>query len=70
MEHRRVLSSQTYGFSFASAKPTSENTLKYRLLFLPHTFSLLNCQSVGILDPEIVLSFTLGLTGEMRVTLL
>ena len=47
-----------------------ENTLKYRLLFLPHTFSLLNCQSVGILDPEIVLSFTLGLTGEMRVTLL
>ena len=29
-----------------------------------------NCQSVGILRPEIFLSFTLSLTGQMRVTLL
>ena len=34
MEHRRVLSSQTYGFSFASAKPTGWKYLK-----IPITFS-------------------------------
>ena len=53
-----------------------ENTLKYRLLFQPSLFLWyvtviviieLNCQSVGILSPEIVLSFTLSLTGEMRL---
>ena len=50
-------------------------------MFTPHTAHLfcyvtviviiwVNCQSVGILWPEIVLSFTLSLTGKMRVTLL
>ena len=34
MEHRRVLSSQTYGFSFASAKPT-----RWKYLKIPITFS-------------------------------
>ena len=34
MEHRRVLSSQTYGFSFASAKPT-----RWIYLKIPITFS-------------------------------
>ena len=34
MEHRRFLSSQTYGFSFASAKPT-----RWKYLKIPITFS-------------------------------
>ena len=36
MENRRVLSSQTYGFSFASAKPT-----RWKCLKIPITFSSL-----------------------------
>ena len=79
MEHRRVPSSQIYGFSFTSTKPT-----RWKYLKIPITFSTtqlffecysiafkeVNCQSVGILGPEIVLNFSLSFTGEMRVTLL
>ena len=60
---------------FLSPPPNrrDENISKYQLLFLPHTFSLtchsiviveVNCQPFGILGPEIVLGFTLSLTGE------
>ena len=41
MEHRRLLSSQTYGFSFASAKPTRWKYLKIPIAFSTVTFSLI-----------------------------
>ena len=41
MEHRRLLSSQTYEFSFASAKPTRWKYLKIPIAFSTVTFSLI-----------------------------
>ena len=79
MEHRRVLSSRTCGFSFTSAKPTRWKYLKMLITFstahlffdmLQYCYYKGELQSVGILGSGVVLSFTLSLTGEMRVTLL